>query len=237
MNVPIEVSAEASNDLLLAIAEQLKVPLLHIAQFAELAEAKPMLQVQRIENVADMALRLLDGYIFSRKLALDQLPLNMEPITVSSVLQDAAHKLTRIANDYSCELELNSGGKFGPVFTHRQSMEAAMVLLGYSFILGQQESQRNKRRVVLAAHRSRYGITSGIYGHNKGLSASMFKRARMLYGKAHNPLSAIGNGSGASVFVADKLLNSIDTRLYVSRHNKLTGLAAVFAPSFQLRLV
>lgn len=237
MSVPTEDKIISNDDLLVAVAEHIKMPLLHISQHLELARSGQDINIARIENITDIAMNLIDGYIFSRQLVPGQTSLDLEPVTVSSVLQDSANKLSKIAKDYSCKLELSLSGKYGPVVAHRQSVESAMIMLGYAFIEAQQDTESKNRRIVLAAHRNHHGITTGIYGHQKSLTSDMLKCANTLYGRAHRPLLAMGHSSGAGVFLADKLLNNIDSQLFVSRHRNLTGLAAIFTPSPQLKLV
>jgi hypothetical protein len=51
--------------LLRALAEQLKLPLLHIARQAELATLNEQEAYSAIMRTADMALQLIDGYLLS----------------------------------------------------------------------------------------------------------------------------------------------------------------------------
>lgn len=226
-----------SDQLLQALAEQLKLPLLHISQHIELAKSGKNIRYEHIESVADMAIHLIDSYLLSRQLSRSQTELQLEPVSISSVLQTAAEKLDKIAREYSCDIELHISGKYGTVMGHRQSLEAAMIALGYSFIEAQQEAEAGKHRLVLGAHKSRWGIVAGTYGNHKELTADMFRRAKLLHGRARQSLPTLGHSSSAGIFVADSLLSAMSGKLHVSRHSKLSGLAVTLAPNPQLTLI
>jgi hypothetical protein len=229
-------SSEPSERLLRALAEQLKVPLLQIAREAELGQlTDTRASLKHIEYTADMALGLVDSYLLS--VQLQALPsLELEPISLSAMLQDTVHKLHGMAQQYNCEVELHLGGKYEPVMAHRQSLESAYMALGYAFIESVPAVDVSSR-VLFAAHRTRQGLVAGVFGEQPGLSVDMYRRARALYGHARQALPAMSASSSAGVFVADSLLQNMATPLRVARHQRLAGLAATLFPSKQLQLV
>lgn len=229
-------SSDAQERLLKALAEQLKLPLLQIAREAELATmTNDPKALGSISYTADMALRLVDSYLLS--VQLQALPtLELEPVSVSAVLQDTAHRLNQLAKQYDCELEVHLSGRYEPVMAHRQSLEAAFATLGYAFIESVPNADQ-KHKVILGAHRSNKGLVAGIFGGQDGMSADMYKRGMALFGTARQAVPGISAHSGAGVFVAESLFKNMETSLQVSRHNKLSGLAATLIQSQQLQLV
>lgn len=222
----------AHERLLRALAEQLKLPLIQIAREAELAKPGAL---GSISYTADMALRLVDSYLLSVR--LQALPsLELEPVSVSAMLQDTAHQLNQLAKDYDCDLEVHLAGRYEPVMAHRQSLEAAFATLGYAFIEAVPNSE-TRHKVILGAHRSNRGLVAGIFGNQEGLSSDMFRRGQALFGTARQAVPAITPNAGAGIFVADSLLKNMEAPLHLSRHSKLTGLAATLVPSQQLQLV
>jgi light-regulated signal transduction histidine kinase (bacteriophytochrome) len=222
--------------LLLALAEQLKVPLLQIGRRAELLHNSRLTKrhLAAIELTADNALRLIDNYILSTRLATEGAIL--EPVSVASVLHDTAQALSKLADDYHCKLELHLSGRYEPVMAHRAGLEAALLSLGHEMI--EAEVQQSKKPVVmLAAHRGKKGIVAGVFGDAEGLTADMFHRARSLYGQSRQPLSTVTAHPATGIFVADSLLASMAARLRVAHHHKLSGLAATLLPSQQLTLL
>ncbi len=228
--------ATVDQRLLLALAEQLKVPLLQIARRAELSQnsRRPKQQLEAIELTADNALSLIDHYLLSTRLAMEGAVL--EPVSVASVLHDTAQSLSKLASDYHCKLELHLSGRYEPVMAHREGLAAALLDIGHDMI--EAEVQQSKKPVVtLAAHRGKKGIVAGVFGDTEGLTADMFRRSRKLYGQAKQPLNTVSAHPVAGIFVADSLLHSMATRLRVAHHHKLSGLAATLLPSQQLALL
>ncbi len=229
-------SNEAQERLLKALAEQLKLPLLQIAREAELAQSTNSQNVfQSISYTADMALRLVDSYLLSVQLQV-QPALELEPVSVSAALQDTAHQLNQLAKQYDCDLEVHLSGRYEPVMAHRQSLEAAFAMLGYAFIESVPSADK-KHRIVLGAHRSSRGLVAGIFGGQETINADMYRRGMALFGTARQTVPVLSPHNGAGVFVAESLLKNMETTLQVSRHTKLSGLAATFTPSRQLALV
>lgn len=218
--------------LLRALAEQLKLPLLQIARTAELGDPA---MLAAIGNIADTALRLVDGFLLSNDTNAQE-SLELQPVSVSSILNDTAHKLQPFARQNGCDIEVDLHGKYGPVMAHQESLESAFALLGYSLIEAR-TSGEHRHEIVLAAHKSASGLVAGVFDNQPGLSTDMFRRGRALYGTARQPLPTLSGANGAGVFVADSLLKAMSAPLHTARHNKLAGLAATLHQSSQLKLV
>ena len=118
---------------------------------------------------------------------------------------------------------------------NQQGLEAAMTLLGYSFI--EALSTNIPSEIVLAVHRSKKGIVTGVYGDKPALTGDAFDRAKVLFGTAQQPLPTFSASASSGVFVAESLFASMSSRLKAAKHNKLNGLAATLLPSSQLQLV
>jgi K+-sensing histidine kinase KdpD len=225
---------EPQERLLRAVAEQLKTPLLHIARQSELEKSQTPL-LGSISYTADMAMRMIDSYLLSVQLNGQPL-LELEPVSVSSVLHDVAHRLSPLAKSYDHDLEVSLKGKYGPVMAHAPSLEAAYMMLGYSMLEAQAATEK-RQRVLLGAHKTSQGIVTGVFGDQEGLSADMFRRARALYGRSRQSMPTLGNGSGAGVMIADSLFHSMAAPMRVAQHHKLSGFAATLLPSQQLQHV
>lgn len=236
--------------LFLAMAEELKLPLQYIARLAELqtlstygAPSQPLLEqncLQNIQRSADMTLQLLDGYLLSLRLSMQpSTHLVLEPVSVSAVLHATAAQLQDVAKQYGVSLSLHIHGRYEPVMAHRQALQAALISLGYCLIeaLPAASTDRGKRHVQLAAHRTKHGIVAGLYGEMDALTPQLFQRAKQLHGYARQPLVGTLAGSGAGMFVADALINAMASRLRVGRFQRLPGFAVTLSGSEQLQLV
>lgn len=228
-----------SQQLLLSVAEELKLPLLQLARRAELAQASDQVaeDLQAMQATAQAALQLIDNYVLGVRLSLEAHRLQQEAVSVSSVLYDAGQQLDAFAKNYGVELELHIAGRFGPVMAHRQGLQAALVSLGASLIEALPALGSRQLRLQLATHRSRYGIVAGVYADTKQLCGEALQKGRRLQAHSRQALPELSHTSGAGIFVADTILQAMDLKLTASRHNRLYGLGAVMQPSAQLQLV
>jgi len=226
-----------SQQLLLSVAEELKLPLLQIARLAEQGQLSGQPNLQTIQNSADTALQLLDNYVLGVRLALEPEPLALESCSVSSVLYDSGQQLDNLAKQYGVALELNIAGRFGPVLAHRQGLQAALVSLGAALIEALPAQDSPQLKLQLATHRSRYGIVAGLYADTKQLSAQALHKGRALQRHSRQPLMNLTHSSGAGVSVADTILRAMDLHLVASRHHRLYGLGTVLQSNPQTQLV
>jgi hypothetical protein len=228
-----------SDQLLLSVAEQLKLPLLQIARSAELGQLqKEGADLASIQTTADMAVQLLDSYLFGARLALESdYRLNMEPVSVSSVLYDTGQQLAAMAKLYGVELKLDVDGRFAPVLANRQGLQSALTSLGYALIEALPSLNAQKLTLSLAVHNSRYGVVAGLYSDVEQLTTEALRQGRKLHGHIRQPLATLSPSSGAGVFVADAILQAMDSQLRPTRHRNLYGLGAVLRPTPQLQLV
>ncbi len=226
-----------SQQLLLSVAEELKLPLLQISRQAEQAQLAGTLGLKTIQATAGSALNLLDNYVMGIRLALEPGDLAIEAVSVSSVLYDTGQQLDALAKTYGVALELNIAGKFGPVLAHRQGLQAALASLGAALIEALPAQEKPQLKLQLATHRSRYGIVAGLYADTKQLSNNALQRGRALQRHSRQPLMSLTPGSGAGIFVADTILRAMRLHLTASRHHRLYGLGTVLQPNHQLQLV
>lgn len=223
--------------LLRAVAEELKLPLTQIARRAELqgliAEDTSFTDIR---TNADMALRLVDGYLLGLELNTSQGSFDLEPVSLSAVLCDTAHELERFAKLYNVSITLDIASVGGPVMAHRHGLQAALFSLGSNLVTALSVSDEG-RELQFALHRSSTGLVAGAYGTSNQVNRQNLRQARKLYGRAHQPLQSLVTGSAAGIFVADTLLEAMSSRLSPSRHAHRYGLAASLPFSRQLTLV
>ena len=234
-------AAELSSQeqLFLGLAEQLARPLLQVTRVAELAADDPAAAAahwQMVRAITDSTLQLVESYALSLRVHGRVAPLELEPVTVSSLLYDTASALQPFAKQYGVALALDAGPRLQPIMADRSVLQSAMTALGQVFVVAQAESE-DQGAVHLSAHRSRYGVVAGLYGSSAQLGADSLRRAHALQGRARQPLQRLVSGPAAGVFVADSLLQTLAARLHVARYHSLTGLATTLQPSKQLELI
>ena len=235
-------TAPVVDDLFLNLAEQVKLPFVQIAYAAEVMESEKdavLLEKSRrsIALSSQSALRLIDGYLLGIKLQREGV-LQLEPVSLSSVMYDSAQILSDYAKAYNCDLQLQVGGKYEPVMAHRLAVQSALVALGLSFIEAATNHSADTRAVVrMAVRRNGAGLNTGVFSNSLSLTSTDFTRAKHMQGRVHQPLKEFGSGSGSGIFIADNLFSQLQTNMKVARSNGLPGLAATLLPSRQLSLV
>jgi hypothetical protein len=229
---------ERTWQLLLSVAEQLKVPLTHIARQTELVtETGQPVNVPAIAASASMALTLVDSYLLGLNLLQTQGQLQLEPVSVSSLLVDVAHALDAHAQQYGVPLELHIGGRYEPVMAHAEGLRAALLSLGFAMVEAQSVRPRTvARHITLAGQRKSSGIVAGMYGH-EALDPAHWRKALQLCGKAQQPLAEMFGTPGAGVFIADMLAQAMETKVRVGRHSRQAGFAVTLQPSQQLQFI
>lgn len=223
--------------LLRSVAEQLKTPLTTIARQAELGQLTGQTELTDLSSIrthAAAALTLVDSYLLGLQLMREQASLELEPVSVSSLLVETAHELESFAKQYGTKLELRIGGKYEPVMAHPQGLKSALLALGYALLQGYPMPKGGS--MSLAVHKTPHGIVTGLYGDYEQLSSESWRKALALQGKAPKPLASL-SGSGAGLFVADAILHAMESKLRVGKHQNQQGLAATLQPSQQLAFV
>lgn len=232
-----KTSVLLSQQLLLGVAEELKLPLLQVARLAEHGQLTGTPNLAQIRSSAQMALQLVDNYALGVRLAQMPQRLDTEAISVSSVLYDTSQDLDALAKSYGVKLELNIAGRYAPVMANRQALQAALTSLGAALIEALPALEAPQLKLQLATHSSRYGVVAGLYTDTKQLTNDTLKRGRHLQGKSRQPLMNLTHTSGAGIFVADSILQAMNLNLRASRHQGLYGIGTVLQSNNQLSLI
>jgi len=235
---------ELQRRLLAALSDDLSLPLLQIRTTieslkrpgvkADLLEARTRSLASHVET----GLQLVEAYRLALR-ASDGAQLQLEPVTISSVLNDVAQELDPYAKQYATKLEVDVTGRLSPVLANKATLSAAMQCLGASIIRAQAaQSRRKGYRVLLAAHRAPDNlITTGVFSNTEGLTDHALRSARGLVGKARQPIPALPAGSASGVLIADMLCAVMWQPLRQAAHRQLHGLATVVPVTSQLRFV
>lgn len=226
------VQAHQGDQLFMALAEQLKVPLLQIARLSEVSSEAAL---PRISVISEHALRLVDAY--SQVNIQNQAKLLLEPLTTSAVLYDVAIQLEPFAKQWDFKVEIDQQGKGIPIMAHRESLNTMLTLLGASLIEAGGETEDMPRNLVLGTHRSSKGIVVGAFSSQIELSQRAVQLTRELHGRATQSAPSLGLSGGAGLAIADQLSEQMHAPLRAYRHRSLAGIGSLLQPSRQLRFV
>lgn len=237
MAVTEDNSVVLSQQLLLSVVEELKSPLLQVSRLAELGQLTNQPNLKQIQTSTQSALQLIDNYSLGVRLAQNPQILDLDTTSVSAILYDASQELDALAKAYGVKLELNVGGRYGPVMANRQALKAALTSLGAALIEALPALEAPQLKLQLATHSSRYGVVAGVYTDSKQLTNNALQNGRKLQATSRQPLINLTYTSGAGVFVADSILKSMNLKLRASRHQGLYGLGTILQSNNQLQLV
>lgn len=228
----------------MTLSDDLALPLLQIKTSLELLQAENFAKAAARRHTLesglsiDTGLQQIEAYrLLLGSSNLDKLPL--EPLAISALLEDIAHKLTPYAKQYDTKIEVSTQHRLAPVLAHQPSLSSALEVLSSSLIRAQSAQAESKSYlVVLGAHRSPdNAIAAGVFSNVQGLSDRTLRAARSLIGKARQPLPAVPAGAAAGVLVADMLCSAMWQPLRAAAHNNLAGLATSIPVSKQLKFV
>lgn len=226
-----------ATQLLWSVAEQLKSPLSVIARTAELGQLTGIMQKHDAVSIhahATAALTLVESYLLGLELLREQTVLALEPVSISSLLVEVAHELQPLARQYKVTVELQIAGRYEPVMAHGKGLRLALLAVGAALLEGYRLPDK---RLSLAVHRTQNGIVTGLYGAYQGLHNQELREALRMQGAASQPLGSLSTGSGAGLFIADAILQAMNSKLKVGKHLKQYGIATVLPPSQQLQFV
>ncbi len=231
-----QVQVDPNIKLLYSLVEELKLPFMQVARSAEFGRLmNDRDQYRRIEITAEAAIKLLDSYVLSSQTLINQVPLELSSISLTSTMYDSAQNLSRLTKLYNTDIDIRVEGKCGLVMANKSALEAALTSLAYTFISANTFSI--KKLVTLLARNDNDVISVGILSSGSKISKKSLDSARKLYGNARQPASNMTHTSGAGLYVADSLFYAMDSELHFIRHNNMTGLIANLLPSAQLKLL
>lgn len=232
-------SKDEERQLLASLAEQLRAPIVQMARLSEEDSKKNRKTIAAISRTAN---ELIDAYQLVLQLHMQEGALHVEPVSLSALLHKTAQKTQKLAEEYRCDVQIDTKGSYEPVLINTEIIEAALSALSSVFIIeskasGTDTARSSRSIVTLAAHRSRWGLVVGAYSSNTSMNNATYGRAKNLYGKARQPLNHIFTSAGAGVFIANALLAMAACNLHASRYHNMTGLAVTLRPASQLSLV
>lgn len=226
---------DVNTRLLRALAEELRLPLVQIARQAELSQNSKDLKsnLKNIEATAEATLGLLDSYLLTTRLLLEQQTLDLSPVPVSATLYDSAQDVYKLAKLYEAEIDIEVHGKCGQAMAHPTGLRAALSSLAYNFIYA---PTQKKTKVAFFASRHHGIVHTGVISNNQ-FNKHDLDEARQLFGSARQPSAKLSGRGGAGVFVADKIFSAMSSSLKVGHVHKSAGLFGELTPNQQLALI
>lgn len=214
-----------SRELLLLLGEELKQPLVAIAQLAELqAEAGSEMHAH-----ARQALRTIDNILLYQRAHSHQLALRLEPVHLGSAIADVAHELSPLMRAAGCRTELHIQHGLAPVDVDRQLLTSGLQSLWQAFLGTLQASSS----IICQARRTPQGIRLSLHSDGSTLESlhlSSMRRTSM------QPVAAVA-GPATDLLVAQGIFELLGSGLTKTVSGERVGLGATLRPSKQLQMV
>lgn len=125
--VETEIQGADDNSLLALLGEELKQPLVAIAQIAELQKS------EQITEQAKRALRTIDNVLLHRRIQNGQMTLELEPVHVGSEMRDVHESMKQLFWQQGCKTELKIRQSLQPVDVDRRVLRGLLESLWQSF--------------------------------------------------------------------------------------------------------
>ncbi len=215
----------------IALAEQLKLPLLQIAYLAESSQGNEPSTPIEIKGISYRALSLIDGYLQARTQA--QTALNLTTIDSGSVFYDVVSDLKPFASSRGFDISINKNSK-QLITAHVKSLRTMLLLTGIYMIESADREQSGSRKLVLGAHRVRGGVVVGVFSGGVTIGQQMINILKKLQGQAHQILPMVNSDGGMGLVIADELGKQMNTSLRAYKHNSLQGIGSILPISHQL---
>ena len=206
------------------LGEELRRPLTHIHQLAQLGNRDHMIQAQ-----VQRALRTIDNVLLYKRLATGQLELQLEPVHVGSIMSDVLQLIGPQMALSGCRSELAIHSTLQPVTTDRKVLLHALVGLWQAYIV----SAKDATMITCGAKRVSGGVRITLSSDGATFEGLSLARANM---KSAQPITELA-GAATDLLIAKNILKLAGSRLTVSRLHHTNGIGVTLPISKQLQFV
>lgn len=212
------------DQLLSMLCEELKRPLVHIEQLAQLGGRDHM-----VRSEVQRALRTIESVLVYRRLSSGQLELRLEPVHVGSVMNDVMEIMAPQMEMSGCQYSLAIHASLQPVAADRLVLQHALISLWQAYIT----SAKDATTITCAAKRVAGGVRITITSDEVAFDSIELSKVNL---KSTQPLSGLA-GAATDLLVARGILEYAGSRLSVSRFKHTNGIGVTLPISKQLKFV
>lgn len=216
----------------IALAEQLKLPLLQIACLSESKRDDWNDTKLTTSRISRQGLRLIDAYLQARTQA--QTNLNLESIDSGAVLYDVAAELTPLAKIQGFDVVIDKRSK-QLVMAHAKTLHTMLLLMGICLIEAVDKEHEHSKRIILGTHTSKGGVVVGAFATGVSIGQHVLNVIRKLHGQAYQILPLTNINVGVELVIADELSRQMNTIMKPYRHKSAQGFGSLLSVSNQLQ--
>jgi signal transduction histidine kinase len=205
---------------LVAAAHELKTPLAIISHLASALEDEAMvtpaqraISLQRIQLSAERTMRLVQGLTTSYRLGEGQMSLNLQPVNLGQVCEEAAHEILPFANAQGQNLQLKLGGRSQLVVGDRELLHSIL----FNLLDNALRHTPPETAVSMNLRRRNENVRVCVHDNGPGLRPSDVTKLEQRLGKQIQPIVTRSSGSGLGLYIAGQLAYAMGGRIGVGR--------------------
>lgn len=218
------VKKNLNDDLLALLGEELKNPLVAIAQLTELGSKDP-----RIMAHTKKALNTIDNVLLYKRFAAGQLAMNLEPVHVGSAINDVLRTVAPQMEMSGCHSEVIIQHSLQPVDVDRRLLQSALLSLWQAFA----STIRNSSDIVCTAHNAHDGVRLSVLSASASIDELTLAQTN---DASTQPVTGVA-GPATDLMTANGMFRLAGTKITKSRRKNMTGLGVTLQVSRQLHLV
>lgn len=226
-------------DLLRVVAQELKVPLQHIAVTSsmladgDIAPANMQHTHAELELMTRRMIQIVDSVLYAGHVETHQLALDMQPTNIASVAHRVVNELRAIADMYGVRLRLTMSRSLSPAAVDPVAVRHALYGLIDTFIRAAEVDYT----ITVNIKQQPDGITISVYSEGRGFSLAAIRESLATMHATPQPFKHQPNTTGMSFFVADTLSDAMAGSFKISSLRTGRRLSLVFPMSRQLELM
>lgn len=214
-----------SKDLLLLLGEELKQPLVAIAQLAELQAEKG----SEVRAYATQALNTIDNILLYQRVHSGQTELLLEPVHIGSTMQEVAHNMEPLMRASGCHTELVIQHGLTPVDADRRLLSSALQSLWQAFL----GTVQNSSEITCKAQKTPQGVRISLQCGDSSADSILFTQSNF---SSAQPITGIA-GPAADLLTARGMFALLGADLTKTTSKNMFGLGATLSISKQLQIV
>ena len=214
----------AARRLLFLLSEELKQPLVSIAQIAELEDGGAM-----IHAYAQKALRTIDSVLLYHGLSSGQISMKLEPVHVGGTAQAVAEVMGPLMRAQACTAELDIQSSLQTADIDRKLLLSALQSL-WQAVLGSLDSPS---RIVCRVQKISKGVRLSVLSPAAQLDNLRLREHSKF---SSQPITALA-GSSADLLTASSMFELAGARVTKTASKDMKGLGVTLRLSKQLQLV
>jgi len=219
-----ELRGEFNEELLFLLGNELKRPLVNIAQLSEIGNRDQLIRIQ-----AQKALNTIDNMLLYKQLVGGQASLDFRPVHVGSVIHEVMNMVEPQMKMKGCRVEMAIQGSLQPADIDRRLLAGALLGMWQALI----DMVQSSGQIICSADKIHGGIRLSLMSREFQLDELNMARANT---GSSQPMTGV-SGAAVDLLTASSMLGLAGSKLTKSRRRGMSGIGMTLRPSRQMQLI